>query len=130
MPTGTPILTLPISTSWGGVTDDTWHHVAAAYDGNNLYHYVDGNLIDSHTDPGAITYTGPPHFSIGTRNAEHPGNFFNRIIDKVKLFNTALTQAEIQSAMMIPEPTTLTLLLMGLIGLARTRFRPNRSSIG
>ena len=53
------------------------------------------------------------------------------MIDDVKLFNTALNQGEIQSAMEeIPEPTTLTLLLMGLIGLARIRFRPNRSSIG
>ena len=47
-------------TSKGGVTDDTWHHVAAAYDGNDLKHYADGNLIDTVSQTGSVTYTGTP----------------------------------------------------------------------
>jgi len=112
-------------TSKGGVADDTWTHVAATYDGNTLTHYVDGNLIDSVTQAGAIGYTGSPRLTIGARNAQHPGNFFNGMIDEVKLYNTALTQAEVQAAM-VPEPTTLILLMTGLIGLARIRFRRSR----
>ena len=112
-------------TSKGGVADDTWTHVAATYDGTTLTHYVDGNLIDSVTQAGAIGYTGSPRLTIGARNAQHPGNFFNGMIDEVKLYNTALTQAEVQAAM-VPEPTTLILLMTGLIGLARIRFRRSR----
>ena len=92
-------------TSKGGVADDTWTHVAATYDGITLTHYVDGNLIDSVIQDGAIGYTGSPRLSIGTRNAQHPGNFFNGMIDEVKLFNTALTDVEIAVEMAPPSGT-------------------------
>ena len=89
-------------TSKGGVTDDTWHHVAAAYDGNDLKHYVDGNLIDTVSQTGSISYTGTPHLSIGTRNAKDPGNYFRGMIDEVKLFDTALSDVEISVEMAAP----------------------------
>jgi len=36
-----------INTSTSVLSLNTWHHVAATYDGSKLRAYVDGNLVDS-----------------------------------------------------------------------------------
>lgn len=72
------------------VATDKWHHVVCSYDGSIIKLYVDGGL-DGEL---AATGTNPPGaaFYIGRDEA----NFFNGIIDEVKVFNQTLSLTQIQ----------------------------------
>ncbi len=110
-----------------GTPEGEWHHIAASYDGQFANLYVDGLLqgsADGGSAGGSISYTGTPSLTIGVSAGDGSGNHFVGIIDEVKLFNTALSAAEIQAAM-VPEPVGLVMVLATLASLALTRF--NRS---
>ena len=110
-----------------GTPEGEWHHIAASYDGQYAKLYVDGQLkgsADGGSAGGSISYTGTPSLAIGVSAGDGSGNHFVGIIDEVKLFNTALSAAEIQAAM-VPEPVGLVMVLATLASLALTRF--NRS---
>jgi len=67
------------------VTTNTWHHIAATYDGTNLKIWLDGNLESTNSstlpnDPGTPAYIG--WYTTGT-------DVFNGIIDEVRLSNIA-----------------------------------------
>ena len=77
----------------------TWTHLAATYDGATVKLYVGGNLVGSKAATGAIlTSTGP--LQIGGDSIY--GQFFSGLIDEVRVYNTALTQAQIQTDMTTP----------------------------
>ncbi|HEY3160579.1 MAG TPA: LamG-like jellyroll fold domain-containing protein [Vicinamibacterales bacterium] len=76
-----------------------WTHLAATYDGATLRIYVNGTLASSlpRTAPIA-TSTGA--LQIGGDSGA--GQFFAGTIDEVRIYNTALTAAQIQSDMTTP----------------------------
>lgn len=80
------------------VNDGNWHHVAAVYDGTNLYLYVDGTLDASRAASGTITKTSDV-LAIGNDTGAPPGYsyLFNGLIDEVSIYNRALSSQEIQS---------------------------------
>ncbi len=91
---------------YGGPTviDDTWHHIALVFDGtltgdsNRLKLYVDGTQITSLTAGGsAIPATVPTPsgetFQIGA--LKDIGRYFYGGIDDVRIYNRALSGAEI-----------------------------------
>ncbi len=77
-----------------------WEHIAVTYDGTTATMYVDG--VNTGTNVGgtlgeATTST----ITIGARTLTSPGDAaFNGIIDDVKIFNHALSEAEVQQAML------------------------------
>lgn len=73
------------------LTINTWVHVALTYDGSNMRLYRDGSQVAS-VAQSAAAYTGAAVFNVAPNPA-------NAQIDDVRIFNTALTQAEIQSFM-------------------------------
>lgn len=81
------------------VNDGNWHHVAVVFSnpGNNVELYVDG-VLDAQ---GSLTVTANTGFAnnimIGRRIDGI--NYFSGDIDEVRVWNTALTQAEIQANM-------------------------------
>ena len=76
-----------------------WTHLAATYNNSNLNLYVNGNLVRSVATSGALlTSTGV--LRIGGNSVW--GEFFQGIIDEVRIYNRALTQAEIQADMNTP----------------------------
>ncbi len=77
------------------VNDGQWHHVAAVYDGTNMFLYVDGTLDVSQPATGSISQNSYP-ICIG-ENAEAWGHLWNGLIDEVSVYDRALTAAEIQS---------------------------------
>jgi len=91
----------------------TWHHVAYTNDTAGTQQiYFDGNLV---VGPGATGTGGSMDLSqlvlIGSSNN---GGSFNGMVDEVKVFNTVLTPAEIQSARtVVPEPASIALLAIG-----------------
>ncbi|MGO4709355.1 LamG-like jellyroll fold domain-containing protein [Chryseobacterium sp. 2TAF14] len=87
----------------GNITlnDDNWHHIAVTYDnailGNRYKLYVDGNL-DVQGDISTLTNTvALTNMIIGRRINSSFGGFFNGSIDEVRVWDKALTQAEIQA---------------------------------
>ena len=78
---------------------NAWTHVALTYDGATLKLYVNGVQAASQARTGAVqTNTNP--LRIGG-NIPY-GEFFQGLIDEVRVYNRALTQAEIQTDMNTP----------------------------
>jgi Ca2+-binding RTX toxin-like protein len=72
-----------------------WTHLATTYDGANLRIYVNGALAATRGLTGAIA-VGVGPLRIGGNNA-FPGEFFKGLIDEVKVYNRALSAAEINA---------------------------------
>jgi len=79
------------------VDDGQWHHVAWVYDGAMNYLYVDGEVDATEESTGQITVSSYPLY-IGD-NSQATGRFWNGLIDDLMIFNTALSQEEIQDIM-------------------------------
>ena len=78
---------------------NTWSHIAGTYDGATVKLYVNGALAGSQAVTGNIlTSTGA--LRIGG-NAVW-GEYFAGLIDEVRIYNTALTQTQIQADMNTP----------------------------
>ena len=74
-----------------------WKHAAMTYDGTSVRLYINGSLVS--TVAGAHTTTNNPlefgHWSVGAE-------YWNGLIDEVRLYSRALTQTEIQTDMNTP----------------------------
>ena len=83
---------------WGNVVgktdvnDGSWHHVAGVYDGKKICLYVDGKLDVSSEGSGHIKKTDWPVL-IG-ENAERTERQWNGLIDDVRIYDCALTEAD------------------------------------
>jgi len=75
---------------------NTWTHLAATYDGATLKLYVNGVLVASTPQTGALSPSTNP-LSIGGDPIY--GQYFTGLIDEVRVYNTALTQAQVQTDM-------------------------------
>jgi fibronectin type 3 domain-containing protein len=82
---------------------NAWTHLAMTYDGAQMRLYVNGVLAAGQTATGPIQ-TNSNALRIG---GNFPyGEFFQGLIDEVRVYNRALSQAEIQTDMNNPvEPT-------------------------
>ncbi|MHC1737070.1 MAG: LamG-like jellyroll fold domain-containing protein [Ignavibacteriaceae bacterium] len=97
-----PALYLHIDGWWGqrviantALSQDTWYHVAAVYDGSNAYIYINGVQDGSSACSGDITSGLSTPFHIAMNN----NVYFNGKIDEVRLWNTARTQSELRDNM-------------------------------
>jgi hypothetical protein len=78
---------------------NAWTHLALTYDGANLRLYVNGVLSQTTALSGAIAAsTGVLH--IGGDSVW--GEYFQGLIDEARIYNRALSQSEIQTAMNTP----------------------------
>ena len=82
---------------------NTWYHVAGVYDNTAriLNIYVNG-VLDSGTLLGTVPsaqFNSTVNVNIGRRTG---GYYFNGIIDEIRIYNRALSQAEIQTDMNTP----------------------------
>lgn len=101
------------------VPPGSWYHVAAVYDNGDMKLYLNGQLADTGTftdDTGTTTPDGD--LCIGARAYDGiRDGYFNGSIDDVRIYNNALSQAEV--AALVPEPATLILLGLGAAFLRR-----------
>ncbi len=75
------------------VADGSWHYVALTYDGTSLRAYVDGRQKGS-------TVTQAVNTTVNSSTSIYLGswsNFWNGRIDEVAVYNTALTDSQINS---------------------------------
>ena len=78
------------------LTANTWAHLAATYDGATMRLYVNGVQVASRAQTGAIATSTNP-LQIGGDSLY--GQYFAGRIDEVRIYNRALSVAEIQSDM-------------------------------
>ncbi len=71
----------------------TWTHLAATYDGSTQRLYVNGQLVGTRAQAGDILVSGGK-LRIGG-NSISTNEYFTGYIDEVRVYNRALTQAEI-----------------------------------
>jgi fibronectin type 3 domain-containing protein len=85
------------------LTKSTWTHLAETYDGSTLRLYVNGTQVASTAHTGAIATSTSP-LQIGGDSIY--GQFFAGLIDEVRVYNVALTAAQIQSDETTPITST------------------------
>src|SRR5437660_1178172 len=77
---------------------NTWTHLATTYDGSTLRLYVNGVQVSSQARTGNLA-TSTSALQIGGDSTY--GQYFTGTIDEVRIYNRALSQAEIQSDMAV-----------------------------
>jgi hypothetical protein len=86
---------------------NTWTHLALTYDGSTLRLYLNGNQVSSGSRTGTIATSTNP-LQIGGDSIF--GQYFRGLIDDVRVYNRALSAAEVQQDMNTPvatAPTTI-----------------------
>ncbi len=81
-----------------GITEGSWHFVAVSYDGSNVDVTIDTNHFTENSTwsgGGKIRQAVGSAFTIGA--SLHVDNFFNGNIDEVKVFDTSLSQTQIDT---------------------------------
>lgn len=79
-----------------------WSYVALTYDGSTLRLFVNGRQAASRSTTGTIERTGNPVWFGGN----HPyGEYFDGLIDEARVYDRALTEAEVRADMGIPVAT-------------------------
>jgi chitodextrinase len=78
---------------------NTWTHLATTYDGATLRLYVNGVEVASRAQAGSMATSTDP-LQIGGDGIY--GQYFQGMIDEVRVYNVALTAAQIQSDMNTP----------------------------
>lgn len=94
--------------SYGGVFSPNigeWHHTAVSYNGTHVMVFIDGDLkrVSSPTSGKQMTLT---NYEFGRGYGD--GNYFNGIIDEVRIYNRSITQQEIQADMQSSTPISRT----------------------
>lgn len=80
-------------TAPGAIATNTWTHLATTYDGTTMKFFVNGAVVRSVLRSGAIDTTNGP-LNIGG-NYVWGGEYFAGLIDDVRVYNRALSDAEI-----------------------------------
>lgn len=78
---------------------DRWTHLALTYDGVRLRLYVDGTRVSSRALTGTILRTSDPLWIGGNRPY---GEYFKGVIDEVRVYDRALSPAEVNAEMSTP----------------------------
>jgi hypothetical protein len=77
------------------IEEDKWVHIAYTYDGDHAKIYLNGELAsDKAVGPRDLASSGP--LRIGCNSPELGGQFFGRI-DDVRLYDRAITEAEVDT---------------------------------
>jgi serine/threonine protein kinase len=86
------------------VNDGKWHHFAEVCDGMKFYVYVDGKL-DNWADALGLPKTTNEFPVLIGENAEERGHYWNGLIDDVRLYSYALSEAEVKALYADKEPS-------------------------
>ena len=82
-------------TTVSNVADGKWHHVVTIHNGTSLEVYLDGTKEGTFTTVSPNTNIGRS-FTIG-KYILNSSNYFNGYLDEIGVFNTALTQEQVES---------------------------------
>ncbi|MBI4884350.1 MAG: LamG domain-containing protein [Actinobacteria bacterium] len=92
--------------SASGLNNGVWHHVALTRAGVTANLYIDGVLSSSDSGLEDLNFAGGAYgasnLALG-KSLLYPGNYLNGLLDDVQIYNSALSEAEVQHLM---EPDT------------------------
>lgn len=94
------------ATDAGFVPDDVWHHWAATCDGTSLRLYLDGVQIAITNPPGFPEFADHGNFMIGLAYPVFNGIGMDGVLDDVRIYDVALTAAEITTCMGVDVATS------------------------
>lgn len=80
------------------ISTNTWHHIALVSTGTQIRAYFNGNQIGTNFSVNLSSYSGNLHLGAWPYNNNFT-DFLSGSLDDVRIYNTALTQEEIQTAM-------------------------------
>lgn len=101
-----------------GLTIGTWTHIAATYNNNTIEFFVNGNSLGVDNNAGGFNNETANNYRFAsTTNGNEQ---FTGEMDELKIFDEALSIAEIRAAA-IPEPSGIALLSLGGLALLRRR---------
>jgi len=92
------------------LTANKWQHFVVQKEGGIIRHYLDGTLTASGSVSGDIYYSPSEPFYMGIGWELTSDRYFSGAIDEVRIYNHALTEAEI-----VPVPGAV---LLGMLGLS------------
>jgi hypothetical protein len=113
---------------------NTWYFGAVTLDGSgnftvNVYDYGTGQIYTASRTVPLTKTTNVTQACISEQTSTNGSSYFNGVIDNVKIYNTALTSAQLiadATTAPVPEPGTLALLAAGLAGLLCYAWRKRR----
>jgi hypothetical protein len=79
------------------LTNNTWQHVAATFDGGTVNLYLNG-VVDRTVTGVRTPYIGGEPVAFG-REGNFPGGYLNGILDEVRIWNVTRTQTQIAASM-------------------------------
>ena len=94
-----------VVTSASTIQYNTWMHIAATYDQTSIKIYINGNL-DATLNANASLPTGAESWYIGKRWDSN--DYYRGVMDEIRVWNVARTQAQIQASMNTSVPTNST----------------------
>jgi hypothetical protein len=80
-----------------GITQDSWFHVAATYDGGMVHAFINGVEKGSKTPSGTLATTSTT-LNVGSATNR---NYFNGMIDEVRIWNVARSGTQIAQNMSV-----------------------------
>ena len=93
---GTMVVDTWYGASFGYLQANTWYHLVATYDGENLKAYKNGVLITKTTTPLGSSNTESETLKLGRHSSfTDATNYFRGSIDDVRLYNYALSADDI-----------------------------------
>ncbi len=87
--------------SSGSLSENTWQHAAAVYDGSSMLLYLDGALVGSTSKTGSLTADDSVSVWIGGNPPSGTERPWDGLLDEVRIYGRALTAAEILA---LPSP--------------------------
>ncbi len=109
----------PHVTSTSIVADNSFHHVAATFDGSVLSMYVDGVFENSASYSGTPMISGRP-FRLGNHD-QLTNRALDGLLDDVRLYNEVLSPGQIAGLASVPEPASGTTFVFSLAVFVLTR---------
>lgn len=105
------------------VNDGLWHQLVGIYDGTSKTSsiYVDGQFQSSSAGGNVVNPTDAPFIVGGLMAANGSlGGAYTGLIDDVQIYNNALSASDVRSLYLsalntVPEPTTLAMLITGVL---------------
>jgi len=90
------LTTTNLTYALGASALNTWVNLVVTINGNNVILYKNGSSVASSTTGDSLGTVGPRQVTLG-RAGDYSGGYFDGSMDQIRIFNTELTQSQVNS---------------------------------